>query len=1101
MRPIISRYRAGFDLDHQRLELVTQVAHGADARHPRAALQGVQLALQVGHALLVVTVKIPGSQRVFGGLQQLGGFLAVDIGDLQVKLVVRRRHRQCRHHAGHRIRVGGVRQRGIEFGLQRLQPGQQRRLLREEGRVLVDVGHHVFDGADRLRERRQPVIGQALAAVEHFAHVAVQRLRDAHALARFGHLRAAAQGVNGAVHALRQGMRCGLSGTLAQVIAYFGQVTRSLLAVDVVQHRIHGGWCRQAQIRWRLDLSYRRRLHLGYGRRLHLGYGRRLHLGYGRRLHLGHGCRRDRRGLRRRRCRERGRPDRCSRRRRGDRRQGGGVPGTILRRHVPQRGLFRIETLRIGIGARHERIHAHRQRPPGLELFDQRRQCGDRRTQQRHHPRRAGQRFVEQPVEQILHGPGEFADQVRADHAAAALQGVKAAPQCGERLQVHGILVPQRKAHADRGDLFLRFFDEQFQELRIGRSGERPGDRLGGAVRAPGPLQGRGPLGHRRHVPLEHLGDARLGGGRQRGHAQRLFHLERVDADLGVVEHVPRIVAAALQSLHVVFDADDGIGHALQTQRIRRRRAGFHQRADVRADGIHQLHGPALAEHQQSRGDPAQQLRHVVESLRRIVPGLVHGGRYGILDARQIDDAFAQHRFAHQAELGVLVGGRIGLFVAALCGQDQAHQLIVEAVLDRQQHAGHLDERLLGRGFAHREHFRQIGDLLLHPLAQCAQAEHPQGVADLLQQIELRRELIDATAAAAHENVEHVLHLGQILLDGACDRVHQFDAGRGQAFALVLDGIVDGQQLRQPERGAHRADAAALGGGARHVIQQIVEQIDGRVLAIAGLADLVQGLDLPVGLPEQALEGGAARQSVRAQRLDHRARDPPELKYRLGGRDLLELFGHLSHDVEILIDALAADVAQEADLKPGPQAPRPLRDGDGCFARLQRPRLRRLVGLQIEQQQRAFGEQRAAAHRAQVVEQRQQHQGQIPAAREHPLEIGRQLHHGAHQRVQAVELALLIAAGVDQITRDVLHLLGEQRGTVHLDQAQHPVRDMQVVSALFEQIPLFGTFRIGLERFACVGERDRQFLGDQMQCLGADVGHAWQWAGMPSSRA
>ena len=72
-------------------------------------------------------------------------------------------------------------------------------------------------------------------------------------------------------------------------------------------------------------------------------------------------------------------------------------------------------------------------------------------------------------------------------------------------------------------------------------------------------------------------------------------------------------------------------------------------------------------------------------------------------------------------------------------------------------------------------------------------------------------------------------------------------------------------------------------------------------------------------------------------------------------------------------------------------------------------RLRLLVGLQVEQQQRAFGEERAAAHRAQVVEQRQQHQREIAPAGEHPLEVAGQLHHRAQQRIQALRLALALA--------------------------------------------------------------------------------------------
>jgi hypothetical protein len=61
-----------------------------------------------------------------------------------------------------------------------------------------------------------------------------------------------------------------------------------------------------------------------------------------------------------------------------------------------------------------------------------------------------------------------------------------------------------------------------------------------------------------------------------------------------------------------------------------------------------------------SGGDAAQQLRHVVEALRRKIAGLLHGNRHGFLDARQVDDALAQHRLADQLEFEILIGRQIG---------------------------------------------------------------------------------------------------------------------------------------------------------------------------------------------------------------------------------------------------------------------------------------------------------------------------------------------------------------------------------------------------------------------------------------------------------
>jgi hypothetical protein len=68
----------------------------------------------------------------------------------------------------------------------------------------------------------------------------------------------------------------------------------------------------------------------------------------------------------------------------------------------------------------------------------------------------------------------------------------------------------------------------------------------------------------------------------------------------------------------------------------------------------------ASATHQQTRGDAPQQLRHVVEALRRKIAGLLYGNGDGLLDARQVDDALAQHRLTDQSEFVILIGRHCG---------------------------------------------------------------------------------------------------------------------------------------------------------------------------------------------------------------------------------------------------------------------------------------------------------------------------------------------------------------------------------------------------------------------------------------------------------
>ena len=147
-----------------------------------------------------------------------------------------------------------------------------------------------------------------------------------------------------------------------------------------------------------------------------------------------------------------------------------------------------------------------------------------------------------------------------------------------------------------------------------------------------------------------------------------------------------------------------------------------------------------------------------------------------------------------------------------------------------------------------------------------------------------------------------------------------------------------------------------------------------------------------------------------------------------------------------------------------------------------RHRRRLLIGLEVEQQQRAFGQQRAAAHGAQIVEQRQQHQRQIPAAGEHALDVARQLHHRAHERIEGFGLVLL-RGGRQQVLSDLLHLFGEQRGAEDLQQAQHALHLVQVGDAALQQHDVFGLFDVGFERRARFAERVVQLATDEIECL------------------
>ena len=81
--------------------------------------------------------------------------------------------------------------------------------------------------------------------------------------------------------------------------------------------------------------------------------------------------------------------------------------------------------------------------------------CGDRQ-------------FEAQPVvEGLLQAPGGFAEILEADHAAAALEGVKAAPDGGEHLHVVGGFLQQRQVAGDGGPNVDRFLNEDGQQFGV----------------------------------------------------------------------------------------------------------------------------------------------------------------------------------------------------------------------------------------------------------------------------------------------------------------------------------------------------------------------------------------------------------------------------------------------------------------------------------------------------------------------------------------------------------------------------------------------------------------------------------------------------------
>src|SRR6185312_2606322 len=227
---------------------------------------------------------------------------------------------------------------------------------------------------------------------------------------------------------------------------------------------------------------------------------------------------------------------------------------------------------------------------------------------------------------------------------------------------------------------------------------------------------------------------------------------------------------------------------------------------------------------------------------------------------------------------------------------------------------------------AARNNLLQLLGLRLHRGAQGSEAEHAERVADLAQQVHLRPQLLRLARAAAHEDIEDILDLREVLADRRRNGLHELDARRREALALLLDALIDRQQLRQTEGCAHRGHAGAVGFRATDVIEEVVQQLDGRDLAVARLTQLVQAADLAVREAEQPFDGLAALEAVLAQRLDDRTHHPPELEHRLARGRLLELLRHRGQRLQVLLDALATNPADEAHLEARAEPAAPLLD-------------------------------------------------------------------------------------------------------------------------------------------------------------------------------
>ena len=295
---------------------------------------------------------------------------------------------------------------------------------------------------------------------------------------------------------------------------------------------------------------------------------------------------------------------------------------------------------------------------------------------------------------------------------------------------------------------------------------------------------------------------------------------------LGVLEHVPRVRRARPAASPCSTRPRRSRRRAGRAAAGRARSASGRTIARERAtDALHHLDGALLAEHQQAGRDAAHQLRHLVEALRLV--GAAERLRDRLLDARHVDDALAQHRVLDVPEflVGRLAGcarhpGRVG--------QDQPHELRVEAVLDLDQRRGDAEQRRVVRRLAPLDDAPSA--MSISPCTRSRSAPRPStpSVSLILRSISsCGTSSSTCVRARAHEDVEHVLDAGQVLADRRRDRLHQPHARRRQRLARLRRlGRPPPAPRRAGTSGARRATRGPCDGRARDVEEQVVQQLD-----------------------------------------------------------------------------------------------------------------------------------------------------------------------------------------------------------------------------------------------------------------------------------
>ena len=570
--------------------------------------------------------------------------------------------------------------------------------------------------------------------------------------------------------------------------------------------------------------------------------------------------------------------------------------------------------------------------------------------------------FEAQPVvEGLLHAPGGFAEVPQPDHAAAALEGVEAAPDGGEHLDVVGVPDQFGEPGGDGLAHIGGFFEEDFQQLGVeflfagveeagglggqGRRGRRLGQRGGFGEQRAGVEEGEGLAGlllefevggqggvlaQAFEVELEFGAQADIvgvvleGGGEGGGFALLLgdLGLDAVDGRglAGVrVQDAFEVGRAVLQGLDVHAEGRQAVGDFLEGVGAGLGVLGG-QRGDAGGGVLNQAHRGVLVHHREGALD-------LLEGGADRGQGVGLGGGAeeaveALFDLGQAGLDLVDQLAVDLAALGVVLDdGEGAQALAPLVGAEPVEQGADLAVLAEVGPGVGVEagvEQQHRRRHVHRQRIGEAERVLAQPAGEVAEGCGDLGDFRLVEGAGLvddggdgvleAREADGATAGALVPGFpgggEFVTQLAQDRAEGhVADAV---PAAGDQVTELV--GVADG------------LDGRGVGGGDRHVVEHVAHQAlgdDGRAFHEAA--------HLAVDAAAQPLGGGVAGDGLLAESLEEGGDREPERPRGGNGLQALDAGDGLAHLLRAGGVVAVAEPLEQAALEAPPQVAQALR--------------------------------------------------------------------------------------------------------------------------------------------------------------------------------